>query len=497
MTITLSKSKYLVGLQCPKLLWVVFNAPERIPEVDQATQHVFDQGHLVGELAKSWFPSGVELGGYDFKENLVKTKEALRLRKPLFEAGLMQGNIFARADILNPVGKDEWDIIEVKSSASVKEVHYHDLSFQKYCYKQAGLKIRKCFLMHINTAYVRHGKIDPKQLFVMEDTGVGVDNALVGIKERIDLMFKIISLPKCPEIKISASCSGPYDDCSLHEECWAFVPKGSVFELWRGGKKTFELLESSIVSLIDIPDGFKLNDNQRIQKECYKNGKHHVNKQELKVFLDSLKYPLCFLDFETINPAVPLYDNSSSYENIPFQFSLHVQEKPNGEFAHHSFLAEGKDDPRPALLSALKKVIGGKGSIVAYNASFEKGVLKDLAEAFSKDKEWIESLLPRIVDLMTPFSKFYYYHPKQQNSASLKSVLPILTGKGYDDLDIAEGGTASLEYLRITFGDDKGKLPSTEEIKKVRKNLEEYCLQDTEGLTWILAKLRQVINDEK
>ena len=493
----LTKSKYLYGLQCPKLLWVVFNAPERIPEVDQATQHVFDQGHLVGDLAKSWFPSGIELGGYDFKENLVKTKEALRLRKPLFEAGLMQGNIFARADILNPVGKGEWDIIEVKSSASVKDVHYHDLSFQKYCYKQAGLKIRKCFLMHISTEYVRHGEIDPKQLFVMEDVSELVDNAMVGIKERIDLLFKIISLPKCPDIKISASCGGIYDACSLHDECWAFVPNGSVFELWRGGKKAFELLESGIIKLVDIPTGFKLNDNQQKQKECYKNGKHHVNKQELKVFLESLKYPCYFLDFETINPAVPLYDNSSPYDNIPFQFSLHIQEKPNGKFAHHSFLAEGKDDPRPTLLAALKKVIGSKGSIMAYNASFEKGVLKDLAEAFSKDKEWIESLLPRIIDLMTPFSKFYYYHPKQQNSASLKSVLPILTGKGYDDLDIAEGGTASLEYLRITFGDNKGKLPSAEEIKKVRKNLEEYCLQDTEGLTWILAKLRQVINDGK
>src|SRR3989338_7221346 len=160
----LSKSKYLIGLQCPKYLWIAINKPEEIPEVDEATQHRFDQGHLVGGLAKKWFPKGIDIDSEDFKENIEKTKELLKQHKILFEAGILADNIYSRADILNPIGKEEWDIIEVKSATEVKDVNIHDISFQKHCYEKFGLKIRKCFLMCINNQYIRQGEIDPKEL---------------------------------------------------------------------------------------------------------------------------------------------------------------------------------------------------------------------------------------------------------------------------------------------------------------------------------------------
>ena len=129
----LSKSKYLSGLQCPKLLWVEINDPERIPETDPVTQYIFDQGHLVGDYAKKLFPGGIDVPQDDFMGNIVKTNELLAERKPLFEAGILAGNIYSRVDILNPVNEDEWDIIEVKSSTSVKDVHFDDVAFQKFC----------------------------------------------------------------------------------------------------------------------------------------------------------------------------------------------------------------------------------------------------------------------------------------------------------------------------------------------------------------------------
>ena len=142
----LSKSRYLNGLQCLRLLWIATNEPKQIPEPDAATQHIFDQGHMVGDLAKKLYPGGIEVPAEDFMSNIAMTKDLLQQRRPLFEAGVLSGQIYSRADILNPVNEDEWDIIEVKSSTSVKDINYHDVSFQKLCWEDAGLKIRKCFL---------------------------------------------------------------------------------------------------------------------------------------------------------------------------------------------------------------------------------------------------------------------------------------------------------------------------------------------------------------
>src|SRR3972149_698402 len=169
LTKMLSNSRYLNGLQCPRLLWIATNEPERMPEPDVATQHIFDQGHLVGELAKKLFPGGIDVPAGNFMGNIELTKSLIQKRKPLFEAGILSGKIYSRVDILNPVNDDEWDIIEVKSSTSVKDVNLHDVSFQQLCWENGGLKIRKCFLAYINNQYVRNGEINPEELFTLQD----------------------------------------------------------------------------------------------------------------------------------------------------------------------------------------------------------------------------------------------------------------------------------------------------------------------------------------
>ena len=166
MNIRISKSKYLNGLQCKKLLWYIYHEPEVIPEPDEATQAIFDQGHLVGDYAKKLFPNGVEVDHTrSFEEGLRQTKELISQRVPVFEAALAYKNCYARADILEPVGKDKWNLIEVKSSTELKDVNYHDIGFQYYLYTGAGLKIDKCYLMCIDNTYVRDGEIEPDKLF--------------------------------------------------------------------------------------------------------------------------------------------------------------------------------------------------------------------------------------------------------------------------------------------------------------------------------------------
>jgi len=230
-----------------------------------------------------------------------------------------------------------------------------------------------------------------------------------------------------------------------------------------------------------------LNDKQRIQKYCVADGKPHVDKEAIQDFLSSLQYPLYYLDFETIGPAVPLFDGLRPYQDIPFQFSVHVVQDEKSPPVHYSYLARGTDDPRPALLAELQKVLGDSGSIIAYHKGFEEGLFRDLAEAFPKYNDWIDQVCSRLVDLLVPFRNFDYYHPAQKGSASLKAVLPAITGRGYEDLDIADGQLASITFLAATYGD----MPE-EKRKKVMSDLEKYCDRDTEGMIWIVEKLSEL-----
>ncbi len=483
--IMLSKSRYLNGLQCPRLLWIATNEPERIPEPDAATQHIFDQGHLVGELAKKLYPGGLTVQTDDFMGNIAITKKLLHQRRPLFEAGMLSGQIYSRADILNPINEDEWDIIEVKSATSVKEVNYHDVSFQKLCWEDGGLKIRQCFLACINNQYVRNGEIDPRELFAIQDITDEVAAASEVVRDRIDEMLKVIGSPTCPEVDIGPHCGDPYD-CPL-TDCWEGLPEDNVFTLYRGGKKSHELYSSGVFNISDIPAGYKLNDKQRIQCASVLSGEPYADKQAIRQFLCELEYPLYYLDFETFGTAIPLFDGTRPYQNIPFQFSLHVQETLGGEPKHYSFLAEGRQDPRPELLSALSRLIGGNGSVLAYNKSFEESVINDLGNAFPEYAGWAENVISRLVDLIVPFRSFYYYHPSQKGSASLKSVLPAVTGLGYEEMPIAKGDDASLAFLAITFEDT-----AAEDVARIRKELLAYCKMDTEGMVRIIERLEEI-----
>jgi hypothetical protein len=487
----ISKSKYLSGLQCSKLLWYYYNAKDEIPEVDAATQAIFDQGHLVGEYAKQLFPDGIEIKAKynEIEKTLGESLGALQLRKPLFETGFRYKDAFARADILNQVGMDAWDIIEVKSSTEVKDVNLQDVALQLYVYKGAGLKIRKCWIYFINNQYVRKGDIEPKELFSQEDITKEVEKLQPDIEKNLQKMVAVIQLAKYPDIPIGPQCSDPYE-CPLVDNCWSFLPEGNPTTLYYYKKeKAFELINSGIVDIRKLPNDTKLSDKQSQQVECHKTGKPYIDPNGIREFLSGLKYPLFFLDFETFNTAIPLFDDIRPYQNIPFQYSLHILEKQNSELKHLSFLSDGKEDPRPFILQQLKKLLGSEGSVVAYNASFEKGVLKSAVEIFQEYKKWYATIEERFIDLLVPFKSFYYYNPKQNGSASIKAALPALTGITYEGMEISDGGTASNEYLRVTFNN-----VDEQDRQHVREQLEKYCALDTEAMSKIVEKLRILVN---
>jgi hypothetical protein len=485
----LTKSDYLLGLQCPKLLWNKKHNFINFPKPNDVEKAKFKEGDLIGEFAKKLFPEGVDLSKLDFKENITKTKELLEKRVPLFEVGFLTNDLFSRADILVPTGKLKWDIVEVKSATKVKDVNIHDVSFQKYIYEKAGLKIRSCFILHVNNQYVKDETLDLNDFFVKTDVTEKVKEFILGIEKRIDNMLKIINSKEEPKISIGIHCLDPYE-CALKKECWRNIPDGSVFEFYGMLKrKSFELYNSGIIKLKEVPDSIKLNDKQKIQKLVAEKNELHKEKTKIQYFLDNLKYPIYYLDFETINPAIPKFDGMKPYQRIPFQFSLHIQEKPNGKLKHISFLADGIDDPRPKFLQALKNNLGDKGDILVYNQSFEKGVLKECVDAFPEFENWLENINLRIKDLWDVFKNFWYYDKNQKGSASIKYVLPILSDLKYDDLDIKKGNVASYEWERITYLENV----TDEEKQRVREALEKYCELDTLAEVEIVNGLRKTL----
>ncbi len=486
----ISKSKYLAGLQCDRLLWTYYNARNEIPPPGKATQAIFDQGHLVGHEARKLFPDGVEVeASYtDIAGTIDQSVEALKSRRPVFEGALSYNGAYARADILAPAPKSAWDVIEVKSSTEVKPVNLEDVAFQRYVYEGAGLNIRKCYVCHINNQYERDGEIEPDELFTRQDVTAEAEEPLSRVPENLRRMVRVISAKRRPETAIGPHCSDPYE-CPLYEKCHEHLPPHNVLTLVRMGVKGYDLINGGILDIKKLPASMKLSGAQAIQVDAVRLGKPFISRKEITEFLGGLEYPLYFLDFETIQPAIPLYDGSRPYQQVPFQFSLHVQERKGGKVKYFGFLGDGRSDPRPGLLRQLKPLLGASGSIVAYNAPFEQRCLRELAGAFKSYESWWNRLEPRFVDLLAPFRAFHYYHPKQFGSASIKMVLPALCGSGYEGYAIAEGGEASQAYLDLTMG----KL-SAEEVRKVRTDLERYCGRDTEAMVQIVENLGELIH---
>jgi hypothetical protein len=485
----LSKSRYMAGLQCPKRLWFEANARDRVPEVDAATQAIFEQGHEVGRLAQGLFPGGLEIDRerLGWEGALAATSAALAQRIPIHEAAFAFEGAACRVDVLVPVEGVAWDLVEVKSTTKVKDEHVEDVAFQTWVLRGAGVPLRRSLLCHLDSTYVRRGPLELDRLFELADLTDKVSPALVALPPVVRRLKEVMALPTSPEIAIGPHCSDPYE-CPLTSLCWAEVPDESVFTLYRGGRKCWDLFASGIERLLDIPDGCALTENQAIQVAAARAGSAHVDRSALLGFLGELEHPLHYFDLETYAPAIPPFDETRPYQQIPFQFSLHVLEAPGAALRSVAFLAEGPGDPRPALLAAARDAIAPAGSVVAFNAGFERRCLEESVLAWRAYAPWVEDLLPRFVDLLEPFRKFSYYHPAQLGSASLKSVLPVLSGGGYGHLEIQDGGAAAREFLRTL---DPATGP--EERQRIRAALLAYCGRDTEGMVEVVEALRALI----
>ena len=488
----LSKSLYIRGLQCEKSLWLKKKKPEVLQVPDDGAQAVFDTGTSVGELACELFSGGkrIEYTG-DFGSQIAKTKELIEHgTKVIYEATFCFDGILVMVDILR-IGKDGLIINEVKSSTSVKEVYIDDTSIQYYVISSLGYKVSAVNIIHIDNSYVRGKKLELEKFFHTEDVTEQVKQKQADIPKILSKFDEILSKDVEPEIDIGVQCSNPYP-CDAWEYCWREqrgIPEYSIFDIsGLRSKKKFELYKSGIVKFEDIKELDKFNTSQQIQIRSELSKEQVIDKEAIKEFLETLSYPLYHLDFETFQQAVPEFIGLSPYEQIPFQFSIH-KDDGKGNLEHFEFLAEVGADPRYKLALNLIKFIPQDACVLAYNMSFEKRVIRRLAEIYPQISNELIAIHSNIKDLMAPFASKSYYHPKMRGSYSIKYVLPALVPEfesAYKDLNlIHHGGEAMQAYEAMAY------MPAKER-DAYKKALLAYCKLDTLAMVKVLEKLREV-----
>lgn len=485
----LSKSLYIKGLQCHKALWLHKYQPELKDEVSESQQAVFDAGTDAGILAQNLFPGGIEVpyDGLTHEEQISMTQDLIAAgTTTIYEATFFHDNIFCKADILHK-GQDGWELYEVKSSTSLKEVYLNDIAVQYRVL--AGCEIRpvKSALVHINNRYVRQGDIDVQNLFTIADVTETVQEMQHEVQQNLAAMRDMLK-NDLPCIDIGPYCTSPYD-CAFIGHCWQHVPENSVFDFrGQGRPDAFELYRKGIVKMEEVPHDL-LGWRQKLQLDGILHQKNHVDADAVQGFIDSLRYPLCFMDFETtyLTP-VPLFDGTRPYQQVPFQFSLHVINEAGAEARHHEFLASGSADPRRDFLDRLLALIPPSACILTWNQTFEEQRLRELAEAFPERSAGVQAVIANLRDLMVPFRNKAIYHWQLNGSYSIKAVLPALAPElSYDALEVSNGEMASSTWLRMIHTDD-GK-----ERDAFRRQLLEYCRLDTLAMVRILEKMRELI----
>jgi hypothetical protein len=485
MDYRLSKSKYLRGLNCLKCLWLTIYARDKEAPPSPATAYRFEQGIAVGLKAQELFPEGriVQTPSYAADRALRETRAALGAGAPaLFEAAFFHDNTLVRVDVLRGLGRGEWELIEVKSTTSVKPEHIPDLAVQRHVLEGCGLRVPRAVLMHLNPQ-CEYPHLE--ELFVQEEINAEVQGEQLRVPEMLERFRQTLSASTEPAVPVGPHCEEPYE-CPFKGYCWQGVPPVSIFDIPRlGSAAKGQLAAQGVLRLEDLPAEYPLTENQARFVKLIRRGRAQIDSASIRVLLATLSFPLYFLDFETDSPAIPRFPGMRPFQQFPFQFSVHVLQ-PGGRLEHREYLHGDLEDPRPALARRLVEAIGPEGSIVAYNAAFERGVLEALARELPSLAEDLLQRAARLWDLLPVFRE-HYLHPGFGGSASIKRVLPVLVPElSYEDLEIGEGAQAQAAWNRLVF------LEECEERSRLSEALLEYCRLDTGAMVEIYRVLSRL-----
>ena len=486
----ISKSKFKTYKTCPKCLWLEVNKPDLAIPLNLDKQ--IADGKEVGEYAKKYFDDTVDVttrypnGDLNINEMIGLTNRyLLEGKNTIAEASFSVDKLFCSIDLLHPDGTS-YEIYEVKATTNVEKEHYIDAAFQKYVLEKRGLPISNVYILHLNNEYRRHGEIDVHSLFLRDNITTYPDFliAYMQIKQDIEDINNLLNEKDEPVVNLSTNCK----ECPFKAYCHKDIPVPSVLNI-NALRGTYDYLNRGIVTYQDvIYNQVKLNNRQKVQIDAYlKNRELSVQQAELNMFLQTIRYPAYHLDFESIQLPIPPCDGAWPYEQIPTQYSLHI-EYEDGRLEHKEFLGDSID-PRRGIAEALCRDIPDDVCVLAYNKAFECGRLTELADLYPDLRDHLIKMRDNVVDLLVPFKKGYYYHIKMGGSNSIKAVLPALYPDDpeldYHALPVVHNGGEAMDiYPKMLKADP-------EEQARIRDGLLKYCCLDTLAMVKVLRKIKE------
>ena len=496
----LSKSKYAKYCQCPKCLWMSVYKPEE-EVIDPTSEARFETGTEVGDLAMGLLGDYIDVttnkpdGKLDIKAMLDKTQQLMADgTENICEASFSYDGNYCAVDILHKTDGG-WAIYEVKSTSFPEfngnpaklDKYLPDVAYQKWVLTKCGVNVTGVFLVCLNSDYVRQGELDIQKLFVINDMDEMIANEYDKVEARQAEAKKLLQQTEEPEMDIWEGCKKPYD-CAFYDYCSRHLPSPSVFDMYRMQfSKKLEYYRKGMITYDDIKNE-KLTPVRRIQIDSSLANEPHINKDSIEKFLETITYPIYFLDFESMQPAIPPFDNMKPYQQICFQYSLHIIENEGGPLLHKEHLGVSGSDPRRALAEQLCQDIPMDVCTLVYNKSFECTRLKEMAEWFPDLAEHLLNIRENIVDLLVPFQQGDYYLPSMGGSFSIKVVLPSLFPDDPSlDYHNLEGGVQNGNDAMTIF--PKIQYMSPDEQEKTRKALLEYCCLDTYAMVKVWEKL--------
>jgi hypothetical protein len=490
----LSKSDYTTYLKHPAWLWIKKHAKQMLPPIDAGTQAIFDTGHDFEQYAEALYPSGVTIGFTDYKDYITlpqRTNQALMGgAKTIFQGRFEHEQLTFICDIVQIVSDKLVDLIEIKSSTSAKPEHILDLAFQMVVLQKCGYSVRNVFVIHVNNQYVRSGAIDAKAITATTDVTDAVKAAREFTLIKIDEALAIMALSDCPDTSPLLADKASFKEwlsIYIHMNC---PQPGSIYDLCQMDAKTLQNLQTNNITLLkDIPADFVLKPKQALQIEALRQGRPTVYKDKIADYLQTFSYPLYFFDYETLGSVAPYFDGLKPYQQLPFQYSLHIQASPGAKLQHVEYLHKDSSNSAEPLSKALKSHIGDTGTVVTWNMGFEKSCNTLLGTLLPQYTEFYENLNGRIVDLMTPFMQNWYIDAGFKGSASIKAVLPVAAPQlSYKALGIQEGASAQRLWMQAILD---GK--HVDQKQQILDDLLDYCKLDTLAMVEIYKTLQTVL----
>ena len=473
----LTKTNFLQYLACPEELWLAMNTGGHPTTPSLSALHMMEQGNLIDGLGRTYFED-------NFAAEIAENGSEAR-----FQESFETDQFLVRADMLAVNDQaNSLVLYEVKATTSSKSDHILDVAFQKMVIASTGYTVERCYLVYLDKNYVLDDELMLPELFVVEDVSDQVNEAYQGVKAAAAAAFAYINGPE-PARRITVGCGNKLQ-CAFVAYHYTDLPSYPVHDIARiNVKKLAALVHDNILDIMEVPADFKLSRPQRLQVDIAQRNQVIIDHKAIAKELENLVYPLYFLDYETFAYAVPFQNGHRPYQQLLFQYSLHVIQSPGAAISHHEYLLRDKQELVSQLLFSLRENMDAEsGTVLVWNKSFEQGRNKECADIYPAYADFLLSVNDRVYDLRDVFQKGFYLHPGFKGKTSLKSVLPVLCPElSYETLAIQNGGEANIKWHHWTEGQFQG-----DENDSTKEALLAYCELDTWAMVRIWQELEQV-----